>query len=62
MDTKALQDDLQSLGFTPSLAKPDLECGLHLCNLLLCKGGFVVCIYVIDHNLIFITTMLFCEI
>ena len=24
MDAKALQDDLQSLGFTPSLAKPEM--------------------------------------
>ena len=24
MDAKALQDDLQSLGFTPSLAKPEI--------------------------------------
>ena len=25
MDAKALQDDLQSLGFTPSLVKPEME-------------------------------------
>ena len=25
MDTKALQEDLQSLDFTPSLAKPEME-------------------------------------
>ena len=24
MDAKALQDDLQSVGFTPSLAKPEI--------------------------------------
>ena len=24
MDAKALQEDLQSLGFTPSLAKPEI--------------------------------------
>ena len=24
MDAKALQDDLQNLGFTPSLAKPEM--------------------------------------
>ena len=27
MDAKALQDDLQSLGFTPSLAKPEIGKG-----------------------------------
>ena len=27
MDAKALQDDLQSLGFTPSLAKPEMGKG-----------------------------------
>ena len=25
LDVKSLQDDLQSLGFTPSLAKPEIE-------------------------------------
>ena len=27
MDARALQDDLQSLGFTPSLAKPEIGKG-----------------------------------
>ena len=46
MNTKALQEDLQSIGSTPSLAKPDIEKKIgrqRLCRAkwvrVICRGG-----------------------
>ena len=48
MDAKALQDDLESLGFTPSLAKPEIgkEVGRRRAGEL--KGFPIFCIGIIE--------------